>query len=97
MAPEARLAEAVPAEDVGRCPQRAVGEQTRDASRSNSSASSLEIARWCSVLCACASDSVNARIAALGSRYFLRECLGRVAIGGDAGANATRTVAPGEA
>ena len=44
--------------------------RTRDASRSYSSASSLEMPRWRSVMCACVDASANVRAAALGSRYF---------------------------
>ena len=43
---------------------------TRDASRSNSSASSVEMPRWRRPLCACVKASAKVREAALGSRYF---------------------------
>ena len=69
---------------------------TRDASRSNSSASSVEMPRWRRPLCACVNASAKVRAAALGSRYLLRERLGRLAIGGDAGRERqSRTDAPG--
>ncbi len=61
---------------------------TREASRSNSTASSAEMPRWRSPLSACVIASANVRVAARGIVVLARQRLGRLAIGGHAGGEA---------
>ena len=74
--PEAGLAELVRRERVRRgARSEPSANSTRDARRSNSSASSLEIPRWRSPLCACVKASANARERRARVAVLLRERL----------------------